>query len=101
MCFLGVRYDGTLEKVNCINGKIEELMDCGVQVPTDMQYMGNGMVLIASKINSLVNVVNIRKKNVVKEFSFQETIGYIDHFSPDTLILQYFNNNQLCKLELG
>ena len=61
-CFLGVRIDGQLEKVNCLNGKIEELIDCEIMLPTDIQYLGSGLVLLGSKIDGAVNIIDIRKK---------------------------------------
>lgn len=66
-----------------------------VLLPTDMQYMGSGMVLIASKVFPSIHIINIRKKNIVKEFSFNESISYIDHINSEELVIQYFNNPTL------
>jgi hypothetical protein len=99
-CFLGIRSDGQLEKVNCVNGKIEELLNCDLEVPTDLHYLGGGSVLVASKIGRSVNVIDIRRREVLKELAFKETITYIDHYDQEELILQYFNNPCLYRFSL-
>ena len=60
--FLGVRNDGLVEKVNCLNGKIEELIHTEIDIPTDLRYIGNGLLLVASKVDSTANIINIRKR---------------------------------------
>jgi hypothetical protein len=57
-----VRIDGQLEKVNCLNGKIEELLDSEDMLPTDLQYLGNGIVLLGSKIDGKITILDIRKR---------------------------------------
>ena len=45
-----------------MNGKIEEVVGCEMMIPTEMQYMGNGLLLVVSKVYPSVNVVDIRRK---------------------------------------
>lgn len=100
-CFLGVRIDGQLEKVNCLNGKIEELLDCEITLPTDLQYLGKGHILLGSKIDGKITIIDIRKKEIVNTMRFKETLSYIDHIDNESILLQYFNNPMLYRINIG
>lgn len=71
-----------------------------MQIPTDIQYIGNSVVLIASKISKTVNIINIKAKTISKQLAFEQTFTYLGHIDHEQLIMQYFGNPSLYKFSL-
>ena len=98
--FIGIRMDGLVERVNCKNGKIEEITYCEVNLPTDLRVLGGGVVLVGSKISRTINLISTKHKEIVKKLNFSSTYTYVDQLDPEQLLIQYFNNPVLFKLNI-
>jgi hypothetical protein len=80
--FYGIRLDGLIERVSCINGKIEEITYCEVDLPTDLLVLGGGQILVGSKVSSSINIVSNKAKEVVKKLTLNQTYTYVDQLTP-------------------
>lgn len=69
-------------------------------MPTDLRVLGGGMVLVGSKISRSINLISTKHKEIVKKLTFSNTYTYIDQLDSEQLLIQYFNNPFLYKLNL-
>jgi len=70
-------------------------------LPTDLKYLGSGLLLIGSKLTRSINILNIRKKDIFRTFNLDKTYTYVEHVEADQLLIQYFNNPILYKFSFN
>lgn len=58
------------------------------------------MVLVGSKISRAINLISTKHKEIVKKLTFSSTYTYVDQIDPEQLLIQYFNNPVLYKLNI-
>lgn len=56
--------------------------------------------MVGSKVTGRLNILNIRKKESVKQWNFQDTFTYVAHLKHQELIVQYFDSPILWSLNL-
>ena len=56
--------------------------------------------MIGSKISNMINIVNMKQREVVKSMKMSNTYTYLEYLEGDQFIIQYFNNPELRSLNI-
>ena len=60
--FIGLRDSGDVEKVFCKTGKIDEIINSEICLPTDMKLLSDEKLIVASNMNHQVRVFDLKKQ---------------------------------------
>lgn len=70
--FVGVRDTGDIEKVHCQSGKIDEVINIEMGLPTDVKLLSEEKLIVASNLTNQVRVFDLKKKVLLAKLSLNK-----------------------------
>lgn len=75
--FVGLRDSGEIEKVNCKTGKIDEIINSELSLPTDMKLLSNEKVIVASNLTNQVRIFDLKQKSLLSKLHLTKSYQVI------------------------
>lgn len=70
--FIGLRDSGEIEKVFCKTGKIDEIIDSEIMLPTDMKLLADEKLIVGSNLTHQMKVFDLKKKSLLSKHNLKE-----------------------------
>ena len=93
--FIGLRDSGDIEKVFCKTGKIDEIINSEIFLPTDMKLLADEKLIVASNLNHQVKVFDLKKKTLLSKHSLSEIYQVICEKNEHEFIVKYVGDRNL------
>lgn len=65
--FIGLRDSGDIERVFCKTGKIDEIVNSEIALPTDFKLLADEKVIVASNLTHQIKVFDLKKKAMLSK----------------------------------